>query len=165
MKIKVFTLKFSEKEGGFNDQPMQDFIADKEVIEFSNHFFIHDKSPYLLILISYRDISPDERRRVIPNQDPRKELDNKEKEAYDALKTWRMARAKQEGIPPYLIANNKQLAKMVTLKAKFKADLAKIPGFGEAKIIKYSNDILKLLAEYFKPSPVNQLIDKKDPQK
>ncbi|MBW2737884.1 MAG: HRDC domain-containing protein [Deltaproteobacteria bacterium] len=62
------------------------------------------------------------------------ELDEREKEAYEALRVWRAAKAKQEGIPPYMIANNKQLAKIVKLKAGTKAELAKVSGIGEAKI-------------------------------
>ena len=105
MKLKIFTFQFSDGANGFDDKPLQDFIADKEVIDFSEHFFIHEKIPYLNILISYRLLNHDEKRRD-RGQDPRKELDEKEKEAYDALRAWRAARARQEGLPPYMIANN-----------------------------------------------------------
>ena len=37
MKLKVFTFRFSESIDGFDDKPLQEFIADKEVIEFSEH--------------------------------------------------------------------------------------------------------------------------------
>ena len=40
MKLKVFTFRFSESENGFDDEPMQVFIADKEVIEVSENFSI-----------------------------------------------------------------------------------------------------------------------------
>ena len=82
MKLKIFTFKFSESANGFDDKPLQGFIADKEVIDFSEHFFIHDKTPYLTILISYRLLNRDERK-AAPRQDPRKELDEaKRKEIY-----------------------------------------------------------------------------------
>ena len=54
MKLKVFTLRFSCAAEGFDDRPLQEFIADKEVIEFSEHFFIHENTPYLAVLIAYR---------------------------------------------------------------------------------------------------------------
>ena len=54
-----------------------------------------------------------------------RELDEAERKVYDALREWRAGKARQEGIPPYMIANNSQLAKMVKLKAAAKADLAK----------------------------------------
>jgi len=140
-------MRFSESVDGFDDSPMQEFISDKEVIEYTEHFFIHDKTPYLTVLLSYRNIAPNERRKLNQRNDPRAELDDAEKEIFDALRTWRAARAKQDGMPPYMIANNKQFAKMVSLKAATKADLDKVSGIGEAKIDKYGEDILRIIAE------------------
>jgi len=156
LKLKIFTLKFSPSTEGFNDQPLQEFIVDKEVIDFTDHFFIHEKIPYLLILLSYRHISQGEKRMLNRRQDPYSALDAREKEAYDALKAWRAARAKQEGIPPYMIANNKQIARMITQKAMIKADFDKISGFGEAKIAKYGQDILSALAKYLRPDSIKK---------
>lgn len=61
MKLKVFTFRFSEKADGFDDRPMQEFIVDKEVIEFTEHFFVHEKTPFLTVLLAYRDMARDER--------------------------------------------------------------------------------------------------------
>jgi len=36
---------------------------------------------------------------------------------------------KQEGVPPYVICNNKQLAEMVSVRAQSLADLLKVEGF------------------------------------
>ena len=153
MKLKVFTFRFSENAGGFDDEPMQAFITDKEVIEFSEHFFIHEKTPYLTVLISYRDITPDERAKRNRRFDPRTELDSRERQAYDALRAWRAERAKQEGIPTYMIANNKQIGDMVKLRARTKADLAGVKGIGDAKTSQYGEDILKTLALHLSPDP------------
>ncbi|MFH1491495.1 MAG: HRDC domain-containing protein [Pseudomonadota bacterium] len=147
MKLKIFTFRFSESHDGFNDEPLQAFIAEKEVIDYSDHFFSHEKTPYLTVILSYRDIAPDEKRRSGRRRDPREDLDEREKIAYDALRAWRAARAAQEGIPPYMIANNRQVAKMVKIKATSKADLEKIEGIGEAKVAKYGEEILGVLTE------------------
>lgn len=77
-------------------------------------------------------------------------MDEREKKAYEALRTWRAAKAKQEGIPPYMIANNKQLAKMVKLKAITKAELAKVSGIGDAKIKQHGEEILRILSDHQK---------------
>ncbi len=42
-----------------------------------------------------------------------------------------------EGIPPYLIATNKHLAKMIRLKAATRSALSGIEGIGEGKAAKY----------------------------
>jgi len=64
LKLKVFTFRFSESAEGFNDEPLQEFIADKEVIEFSEHFFVHEKTPYLTLLLSYRLLNHDQRGKI-----------------------------------------------------------------------------------------------------
>lgn len=151
MKLKLFTFRFSESSGGFNDEPLQKFIADKEVVEFTNHFFVHEKIPYLTVILSYRDISRDERQKGNLYRELRNDLDERETKAYDALRAWRAIKASQEGIPPYMIANNKQLAHIVKLQPKTKTDLAKVAGIGDAKITRYGMDILSALAKHFVP--------------
>lgn len=152
MKLKIFTFRFSENFEGFDDTDMQKFIKEKDVIEYSDHFFIHDKTPCLTIIVSYRDIAPDEKSQYSRRNDPRQELNEREKTLYDALRNWRTARAKQEGIPPYIIANNKQLAKMIRIKAKTLSDLVKIDGIGELKVKQYGKEILEIISQHEKDS-------------
>ena len=46
MKLKVFTLRSSSQHDGFDDSPLQTFIADKEVVEVTDHFFVHENVLY-----------------------------------------------------------------------------------------------------------------------
>ena len=162
MKLKLFTFRFSEAINGFDDKAMQDFTADKEVIEYSEHFFVHENTHYLTILIAYRNLGPGEKRRRSPGTDPRRDMDDRERRAYDALRTWRAARAKQEGVPPYMIANNKQLAEIVRSKPETKAGLEGVRGIGRAKIEQYGDDILKTLANNMTDVPEDSDETKKD---
>jgi ATP-dependent DNA helicase RecQ len=164
LKLKIFTLRFSDTANGFDDKPIQEFTADKEVIEYTEHFFIHDKTPYLTVLLSYREFARDKRQKPLRRSDPRMELDEREKEAYEALRAWRAAKAKQEGIPPYMIANNKQIAKMVKLKAITKAELAKVSGIGDAKIKQHGEEILRILSDHQKRVSAETLDEEKGPQ-
>ncbi len=43
MKLKIFTLRFSDTANGFDDKPIQEFTADKEVVEYTEHFFIRPR--------------------------------------------------------------------------------------------------------------------------
>jgi len=165
MKLKIFTFRFSPTEEGFNDKPMQEFIADKEVIEFTEHFFVHDKTPYLTVLLSHRDLPWDARRKLVRGQDPRKELDKWGKTVYDALRAWRAARSKQDGIPPFMISTNKQLAAMIQQKVKTKADLGAIKGIGDVKIIQYGQDILEIMAKHAATEPGDTAVKDKKEQK
>jgi superfamily II DNA helicase RecQ len=149
VKLKIFSLRFAD---GFDDAALQAFIADKEVIEFSEHFFVHERTPYLTVIVSYREIAADERRRGFPRDNPRNELDESEAKAYDALRVWRGVQARQDGVPPYMIVNNGQIARLVKLRAATKADLAKVNGIGEQKIEHYGAEILKIIAEHLSPA-------------
>ena len=146
MKLKVFTFCFAESIDGFDDKPLQEFIADKEVIEFAEHFFIHENTPYLTILIAYRLLAAGEKRKLDRRQDPRSELDDREKKAYDALRAWRSVRAKQDGLPAYMIATNKQFAQMIKHGAIDGAALSRVRGIGEAKIANYGEEILRAMS-------------------
>ena len=158
MKLKIFTLKFTDSTDGFDDGAIQDFQAEREIIEVTEHFFIHERTPYLTVLLSYRDIAADEKRKPIAKRrsDPSTDLDDEEKKTYDALRAWRAAKAKQEGIPPYVIANNKQLAKMIKLRADNKTALLKVDGFGEAKAEQYGSEILEMLKAQSEPEQAPQ---------
>ncbi len=137
----------------FNDDDLQQFLEEREIVEFVDHFFTFEKLPYLTIIVSYRDKVSRSGKTVDRKKDPRRELDEQEKKLYDTLKSWRAVRASQEGIPPYLIANNRQIACMIKLNAKNKIDFSEIKGFGEARIDKYGDDIIKVLVQQQDPDP------------
>jgi hypothetical protein len=51
MLIRVFTLAFEPMTGRFNDDPVRDFIVDKEVASIRDHFFLKDDPPYLALVL------------------------------------------------------------------------------------------------------------------
>ena len=153
MKLKVLTLRFLESASGFDDGPLQAFTADKEVIDFSEHFYMHEETPYLTLVLAYRLAVDDRSRRPLSRPDPRRELADDERLAYDALRAWRAVRARAEGLPPYMIASNKQLAQMIKLKSASRTALMHIEGIGEAKAAKYADDILAILGKHLMQTP------------
>ena len=76
MRLKVFTFRFSSEADGFDDSPMQAFIADKEVIECRDHFFVHENTRYLTVILSYRMAASAEKGRPV-REDLGKELEKK----------------------------------------------------------------------------------------
>ena len=148
MKLKVFTLRFNESAGGFDDEIVQTFTEDKEILDYAPYFYHHDRIPCLTLVISYRHILADEKRVRPRSQPPGSNLDPAERGVFDALRTWRMVRAREEGVPPYIIASNRQLAKVVKLRARTRADLLKVDGLGTKKVEQYGDDILEILSEH-----------------
>ena len=72
---------------------------------------------------------------------------------FNTLRDWRGERCKAEGIPPYVICNNQQLAEVVKARPTTLAALGAIEGFREAKLKKYGKALLALVAGEPPPEP------------
>ena len=62
-----------------------------------------------------------------------------------ALKKWRADQAAQEGVPLYMVAQNRWLEEMVRMPNRSLDDLMKINGLGEWRVQKYGGKILEVL--------------------
>ena len=67
--------------------------------------------------------------------------------AVTALKEWRLARARAEEVPAYVVFNDRTLAELVARTPRTLAELADVPGIGPAKLERYGEDLLAALAE------------------
>ena len=64
-----------------------------------------------------------------------------------ALREWRLARARAEEVPAYVVFNDRTLAELVAREPRTLAELAAVPGIGPAKLERYGPDLLARLAE------------------
>lgn len=53
MKLKIFTLRLNPVTGFFDDGELVNFQLGKDVIEISEHFLVHEKTPTLLLVLRY----------------------------------------------------------------------------------------------------------------
>jgi DNA helicase II / ATP-dependent DNA helicase PcrA len=67
--------------------------------------------------------------------------------AVQALKDWRLARARAEEVPAYVVFNDRTLAELVAREPRTIAELAAVPGIGPAKLERYGPDLLARLAD------------------
>jgi ATP-dependent DNA helicase RecQ len=155
MQARVITLRFSSMLEGFDDTPLRDFIKDKEVHALRDHFFTRNDVPYLAVMVSY-SMAP------LPFPAPaaaagkpsgkksdeswRHLIDEAEVPLFNSLRDWRSARCKRDGVPPYVICNNRQLATIVKIRPQSLAALGQVEGFGESKLRAYGPEILALMA-------------------
>jgi superfamily II DNA helicase RecQ len=72
-------------------------------------------------------------------------LSREEEAAYERLKHWRAERAAQERVPAYFIAHNRWLKALVRLPVRTVDDLLHVKGFGEKRVRRYGDDILRIL--------------------
>lgn len=152
MLARVFTLKFSPVLGGFDDGGLRDFMKDKEVLSVRDHFFVKDEVPYLAVLVTYNLLRPEadapvtgrrgERER---NEEWRGILEEQDWPVFNALRDWRNKQAREEGLPPYILCTNRQLAEVAHRRPPSLAKLATVEGLGEAKLKRYGAAILGIV--------------------
>jgi DNA helicase-2/ATP-dependent DNA helicase PcrA len=65
---------------------------------------------------------------------------------FDRLREWRRRRAAADGVPAYVIFHDKTLAEIADRKPADWADLAGVPGVGPAKLERYADEILGIVA-------------------
>jgi superfamily II DNA helicase RecQ len=65
---------------------------------------------------------------------------------FDALREWRLERAKADEVPAYVVFHNATLAEIAERKPRTLAELASVPGVGPAKLERYGEDVLAALA-------------------
>ena len=64
---------------------------------------------------------------------------------FDALKQWRLERAKADEVPAYVVFHNSTLAEIAERQPQTLAELARVPGVGPAKLERYGDEVLAAL--------------------
>jgi len=144
MLIRIMTLKFNPVLEQFDDAALQDYLKDKEILSIRDHLFIKNDSPYITLIIHCHDSTDKTSQAAKPvNTDEswKEILKPHELPLFNTLRTWRAERAKKDGIPPYIICTNRQLAEMVGRRPQSLSGLAEIKGFGKAKVEAYGKAI------------------------
>ena len=77
------------------------------------------------------------KREHTPNDDP----------VFAALRAWRLQRARSDDVPPYVVFHDRTLAEIATRSPRTVGELAHIAGIGPAKLERYADDVLRVLAE------------------
>jgi DNA helicase II / ATP-dependent DNA helicase PcrA len=67
--------------------------------------------------------------------------------AVQALREWRLARARADEVPAYVVFNDRTLAELAARTPRTIAELAAVPGIGPAKLERYGPELLVRLAD------------------
>lgn len=76
------------------------------------------------------------------------ELDADDRELFDALRAMRRELADEAGVPAYIVFGDRVLLEMVERKPDSHAALLQVPGVGQAKLERYGDAFLEVLAMY-----------------
>lgn len=65
---------------------------------------------------------------------------------FNSLREWRSRLAHEQGVPPYVVFTNRQLAALVRARPESANALAQVEGIGAGKVEDYGAEVLRLLA-------------------
>lgn len=144
MQLKILTFAFDPDRGCFPPDPLED--VEGEVQSVVEHFFHQGGVPHLVLLVHYRPFREKARMPTRSGTDGiRAELSEPERPLYDRVRAWRNGRAQAEGVPPYVLLTNRQLAEMARRQPRTLSELGEVPGLGEAKLRRFGKELLQAL--------------------
>ncbi len=76
---------------------------------------------------------------------PAESLDTDVRARFDALRAWRRDRAKEQGVPPYVIFQDKTLVEIAIQCPRDEHELGRINGVGAGKLDRYGKAVLEAL--------------------
>ena len=74
------------------------------------------------------------------------QLDDVQQQRFQSLRSWRATTAKEQAVPAYVVFNDKTLAAIAERRPATMVELSTISGVGEAKLERYGDAVLEVLA-------------------
>ena len=95
METRVITLQYNDELGCFPEEQVQSAIKGRRVVHISSHFFVHENTPRMSIVLLLGDpakagVDPVSESQAKDRADPTVVLDETEKEMFEALRSWRL---------------------------------------------------------------------------
>jgi len=147
MKVKVFKIRLPE-EFLYEDQRTLDAFLESHEITKVETAFVHDENYWSVVLyfdelkIVHNTVKESKNAKYSAESEP---LNSDEEKILEALKYWRSEKAKEQNLPSYFIATNKELMSVAKYRPIKKEELLDIKGFGKHKIENYGEEILEIL--------------------
>ncbi|KAF5067252.1 HRDC domain protein [anaerobic digester metagenome] len=135
-------------------------VSDERLLEWAQSFLelqkemLKDYTDKYEQYKIYKDKAVKSIQKIIPTVEDKKattiivKLPVEETEIFKELKAYRLNKSREENIKPYFIYNDKQLKDLISKMPRNNDELQAVAGFGELKINKYGNDILKIMSKY-----------------
>jgi superfamily II DNA helicase RecQ len=145
MSVKIITLAFDAAQKGFDNEALQCFLAGKTVLQMKAEFFIQNGQAFWTILLEFEPISTS-----LEKKHADRSLNAEQQQLYDMLQQWRRDKAREEAIPVYVIATNKELTDIARKQSRSQDALQNITGFGKKKGQKHGNAIITIVKRFDK---------------
>ncbi len=145
MKLEFFTVPLHDGESAA--EQINQFLGAHRIVSLDKAFVEDGVNSVWTFCVTY--IEGDGRPPAMKKGkvDYRDVLSETEFALYAKLRAQRKEMAEREGVPPYALFTNQQLADMVQRRVTTLEGLREINGIGEARIEKYGESMLALLRE------------------
>jgi superfamily II DNA helicase RecQ len=147
MKVKVLKVRIAEEFLRTDQKMIDQFLNEHEIVKVETAF-VHDEN-YWSVIFYYTEIKNSvnsvKDAKSVKYSAEDETLNSDEIKIFDALKLWRSEKAKEQNLPSYFIATNKELTSVAKYKPAKKEELLDIKGFGKHKIENYGEEILEIL--------------------
>ena len=138
----------------FDDSRLCEFLAGKELVRWEAHFITTKNDHYWTILVEYVPTAPGSPKSLGSegtkkrNESYKDIMTEQDWPLFTNLREWRGETSKKEGVPPYILFTNLQLAKIAVTRPTSLNALQGINGIGKAKREKYGNDVLRIVENF-----------------
>lgn len=150
MKMDVFSMP--AHGGGEAQEALNRHLAGVRVLSVERAFVADGPNSFWSICVLSQPGAREAKPLAKPRVDYREVLNAADFAVYLRLRDLRKSLAERDGVPPYAVFTNEQLAEIVRRRADSVRALREIDGVGEARVEKYAAPILTALGAA--PSPV-----------
>ena len=158
MRCKIFNFPIEPERAVDRERDLNDFLGATSVKRVFASLANQPEGPSWSVLFFYEDVAqatqkastrPDAT--VVPGPtiagtQVGTPLTGEQVKSIIALKKWRADQAAAEGVPLYMVAQNKWLEEIVQMPGRTLDDLKRVNGLGEWRVQKYGNKILEVLS-------------------
>lgn len=147
MKYKFFTIPACHPESA--EEALNSFCSQHRVSFVEKYLVTDGADSFWSVCVTWQDgeAAPSAGHQKKPSVDYKQILSETDFDAYVELRNVRKELAENQGVPPYALFTNEQLAAIVQQRISSKAALQAIPGVGKSKVEKYGDAFLQKLAE------------------
>ncbi|MEM7201930.1 MAG: HRDC domain-containing protein [Planctomycetota bacterium] len=146
MRFAFFAVPVQAPEGAAAE--LNEFLASHRVLQVERSFTGAGVAGVWVFCVSYTEAADRAASVRRKNKiDYREELSGPDFAVYARLRELRKELSEQEGVPPYALFTNEQLAMLVTRRVRSEAAMGSIPGIGPSRLKKYGAPFLSLLRE------------------
>lgn len=147
MPFRILTIPFDTDKGIFFEEELTVFCMNRKVNLCKPEFFRCGDSAYWTVFIEYEDVVQGKVRRE-------EHLEGTDRLLFQRLREWRKEKAEEQGVPVFIIATNRLLMDIITMKPTTLEGLKEVRGFGKKKTGTYGEAIIGIIRTFAKkPSP------------